>query len=233
MTGLVPLHIPMDIPIDIDRVEAQRRALAELAKAKYGGIPGWVQDGFRRLLDFLESFADFLSGLGGVRGGGVGPGFVIGVVVLLAAIGLVIWRVGVPRWTKRSRRAEELAMDSTRAATDYRADAEAAAAAGEWQVAVRERFRAMVRELEVRTVLDVRPARTAWEAAIAANRVLQDCGPDLFAGADLFSGVSYGDRPAQASDYEAMVGIDQRVTAAAESADLTTEPVPPQPSGVR
>ena len=218
MTGWL---VPLDIPVDIDRAEAQRRALDELARAKYGGVPDVVEDALRRFLEFLEDISSFLSGLGGAGGGGgVGPGFGIAVLVLLVAMALVIWRVGLPRWIKRTAKSGELALDATRAATDYRAEAEAAAAAGQWQQAVRDRFRALVRELEVRTVLDVRPARTAWEAASAAYRVLPDSGPDLFAGADLFSGVSYGDRPAAQHDYEAMVGIDQRVTAAADTADL-------------
>lgn len=212
--------VPLDVPIDIDRAEAQRRALEELAKAKYGGVPDFVIDWLRRLLDYLEQVSRFLSGLGGAGGGGVGPGFGIAVLVLLAAIALVIWRVGVPRWTGRTRAADDLRLDATRGAADYRASAAAAAAAGDWPVAVRDRFRALVRELEVRTVLDVRPARTAWEAASAAHRVLPDVGSDLFAGADLFSGVSYGDRPAAAEDYQAMAAIDDRVTAAADAADL-------------
>ena len=217
MTGWL---VPLDIPVDIDRAAAQRRALDELARAKYGGVPDVVEDALRRSLEFLEDISSYLSGLGRVSGGGVGPGFGIAVLVLLVAAALVVWRVGLPRWVKRRVASDDLALDATRAATDYRAEAEAAAAAGQWQHAVRDRFRALVRELEVRTVLDVRPARTAWEAASAADRVLPDSGPDLFAGADLFSGVSYGDRPAAQHDYEAMVGIDQRVTAAADTADL-------------
>lgn len=212
--------VPLEVPVDIERLEAQRRALAELAKAKYGGLPPFVGDAFRRLLDFLDQLSSFLSGVGGVSGGGLSPGFVIGVVVLLVAVGVVVWRVGIPRWTKRQHRTGELELDPTRPAADYRATAEAAAEAGDWPAAVRDRFRALVRELEIRTVLDVRPARTAWEAAIAAHRLLPDRRADLFAGADLFSAVSYGDRPAQAADYEAMVGIEQRVTAAADAADL-------------
>ena len=75
-------------------------------------------------------------------------------------------------------------------------------------------------------MIDPRPARTATEAAMAASRALPDCGSDLFAGADMFNAVAYGDRPAGEPDYRAMSGIDDRVTAAADSADLTDEPVP-------
>lgn len=216
---------PLEVPVDVERLEAQRRALAELAKAKYGGAPEFVQRTFDWLVEWLTRIDMWLAGLGGVPGTGVSPGFLIAVGLLLAAIIVVVWRVGLPKWRRRRKGTPDLELNRTLQADDYRARAEAAAAAGDWRSALCDRFRAVVRELEVRTVLDVRPARTAWEAARSAVRLLPDRQADLYAGADLFSAVSYGDRTADPDTYGAMVGIDERVTAAADTVDLADEPV--------
>ena len=77
---------------------------------------------------------------------------------------------------------------------------------GDWRAAVRDRFRALVRELEVRTILDVRPARTAWEAAYAASRLLPGCRDDLRTAAEDFSAVMYGERRADETLYRRMAG---------------------------
>ncbi len=104
--------------------------------------------------------------------------------------------------------------------TDYRAASDQHAREGRWAEAVRDRFRAVVRELEVRTVLDVRPARTATEAAYAASRVLPDCRAELGQGADTFNAVVYGDRAADAAAFDQLVALDEQVVAAADASDL-------------
>jgi hypothetical protein len=216
----LPLPVPLDIPIRLGRDQAAQRAAEELAKAKYGGAPDWLL----RLGDRGERFVDqlldliFANQLG--RGsGGISPGLVIVVVTLLTVLALLIWRVGLPRWLAR-REEPVLGLDATRAAADYRSDAEAYAAAGDWTLATRDRFRAMVRELEVRTILDVRPARTATEAAYAASRALPDNTEALRAGAELFNAVVYGERVADRAAYTAMTSLDETVTAAADMVDL-------------
>ncbi len=91
---------------------------------------------------------------------------------------------------------------------------------------MRDRFRALVRELETQAILDVRPARTAWEAAYRASQVLPTCREVLQAGAESFNAVVYGDRPADSAAYQQMVAIEEQVTAAAGQADLAAdEPV--------
>lgn len=216
--------LPLDIPVTVGRDEARRRAVAELAKAKYGGTPEWLQQVGEVVTGLVERLTEILlrwQGRG--TGGTVSPGFVVAVILLLVAIGVVVWRVGMPRWRRRQP-AGDLDLDPTRPASDYRALAAQQAEAGDWQGAVRDRFRAVVRELEVRTVLDVRPARTAWEAAYGASRTLPAARDALHQGAEAFSGVVYGDEVADAATYARMVTIDQAVVAAADAADLTEEP---------
>ena len=215
--------VPLDVPIGIDRDEAQRRAAEELAKAKYGGTPPWVSDVADRADRFLQWLVDLYLGLlanqdptGNV---GVNWGCVIAVVLLITAVGVVVWRVGLPRW-RRSRRDATVEVDATRAAADYRTLAEEAAQRGDWAGVVRDRFRALVRELEVQTILDVRPARTAWEAAYLASRSLPGSTAALREAAESFNAVVYGDRRADAATYRRMVEVDAEVTAAAQTADL-------------
>jgi hypothetical protein len=226
---VTPYLSPLDIPVSLGRDEARRRALAELAKAKYGGTPPWLEHLSDRASRLFSRIAELLGDLlAGPRpgGGGISWGFVIAVGAGLVVISLVVWRVGLPRWRRR-RAGAEVQLDPTRGAADYRALAEQDAGRAEWAAAVRNRFRAVVRELEVRTVLDVRPARTAWEAAYSASRVLPEARDALHQGAEDFNAVTYGDRPADQESYTRMVAVDEQVARAAAAADLAAdEPVP-------
>jgi hypothetical protein len=214
--------VPLDIPVRIGGEEARRRAVDELAKAKYGGLPDWADQLLNRLgrvLDrIVEAALRFVFGSAG-GGAGISPGFVLAVVLLLVAIGLVVWKVGLPRWRRRSRDAA-VDLDASVPAADYRHLAGQHAEQGDWRAAVRDRFRALVRELEVRTILEVRPARTAWEAAHAATRLLPGCRDDLRTAAEDFSAVMYGERRADKALYRRMAEIDGRVTTAADTVDL-------------
>ena len=213
---------PLEVPVDVGRDEARERAVEELAKAKYGGMPPWVEDGLDRLGRLVERIVEPVLSWQPDRGAGVNPGFVLVVVLLVVAIAGVVWRVGVPRWQTRSRDVAVGAV-STRTPEDYRASAEAYAAAADWRRAVAERFRAVVRELETTTVLDVRPARTAWEAAAVAARTLPAAHDALFLGADAFNAVSYGDAVPTADTYGQLVWVDDEVTRAARTVDLAAE----------
>jgi len=219
-----PVLLPLEVPVRIGRDAAQRRAAEELAKAKYGGTPEWLAE-LAELADrWLQRIVDLIIRILVERGsgGGVNWGFLVAVGILLVAIGLVVWRVGLPRWRPR-RRDAAVAADSTRPAADYRSLAEEHAARGDWASAVRDRFRALVRELETQAILDVRPARTAWEAAYRASQMLPTCREALQAGAESFNAVVYGDRPADSAAYQQMVAVEEQVTAAAGQADLAAD----------
>ncbi|HVL86337.1 MAG TPA: DUF4129 domain-containing protein, partial [Pseudonocardia sp.] len=98
-----------------------------------------------------------------------------------------------------------------RTSADHRAAADAHAARGEWDAAVRERFRAVVRDLEERELIDTRAGRTAGEAATDAGLVLPSCAADLHAAAGLFDEVVYGGRRA-AQDGDARIrAVDDAV----------------------
>jgi hypothetical protein len=224
-----PILLPLEVPVRIGRDEAQRRAAEELAKAKYGGTPDWLVELAERADRWVQRIVDLVFRIFVEQDqcGGVNLGFLLAVGILLVAIAVVVWRVGLPRWRPHHRDAA-VALDSTRPAADYRALAEQHAASGDWAAAVRDRFRALVRELETQAILDERPARTAWEAAYRASQVLPTCREALRTGAESFNAVVYGDRPATSAAYQQMVAVEQQVTATADQGDLVDEPVGPR-----
>ena len=98
--------------------------------------------------------------------------------------------------------------DRPRSAAEHRAAAEAQAAQGHWNQAVRERMRAVVRSLEERALLDVRPGRTADEAASEAGAVLPAHADRLHTAARDFDDVTYGGRSAAEGTYRRLATLD-------------------------
>jgi len=72
----------------------------------------------------------------------------------------------------------------------------------------------VVRDVEERGLVDVRPGRTADEIARDAGRALPAVAGDLRAAARLFDDVWYGGRTADSSSYDRLVAVDQAVAAA-------------------
>ena len=209
--------IPLDIPVELSRDEARRRVLEELTKNKYGGdIPPWLQDLLARLQELLLEIVRFVLGISAgpaaAGGGGINVGFVIILAVLVIGIGLLVWKVGLPRWRRSRAGGAAVELDADLEPEDYRTAAERFAAAGDWRAAVRDRFRAVVKELEIATILDPRPARTAFEASTLAGRALPEQARVLRSGAEVFSAVMYGDRAADGSTYRQLVELDRQVT---------------------
>lgn len=198
----------MGAPIEIGRDEARRRAEEELAKAKYHGVPDWIADILRTLLEMINNALNPAFGTPG--SGGFNWVFLVVVVLVVAGLGVIAWRVGLPRWRRRVPDAE-VGLDDERAPDDYRSAADRAAAAGDWTSAVRERFRALVRELEHRTIIDPRPGRTAFEAAGVTARLMPAVDDQLRTAAGLFNDVMYGSVIADEPRYRAMVAADQAV----------------------
>jgi hypothetical protein len=118
------------------------------------------------------------------------------------------WRI---RWRRRRRDRTRLA--SADLAGDFVPDIPAAilvlsadelAAAGRYAEAIRERLRAMLRELIERGVIPNRPGWTVTELAHAANAALPAVAGPLGAASAVFSGVWYALLPATPADDVAM-----------------------------
>ncbi|MFE1838078.1 DUF4129 domain-containing protein [Streptomyces sviceus] len=191
-------------PLTIPRDPAREAARRELSKRMYHeNDPSWFQRALNAFWDWVGKLFDTASS--------ATPGGALGLVVVIAAIVLVVgalwWRLGTPRRGPASSAA--LFDDRPRSAADHRAAAEAHAAQGHWNQAVQERMRAIVRSLEERALLDVRPGRTADEAAAEAGRALPSQTDRLRSAARDFDDVTYGGRAATEQSYDRIAELDR------------------------
>ncbi|SDE58102.1 DUF4129 domain-containing protein [Auraticoccus monumenti] len=224
---------PLDVPIEIGRDEARRLAAEELGRARYDlQVPEWLQDllarAQRALYWLMERLGELvertleLSPSGG-GGGDSSPWLVVGVVLLLVALAVLVWRVGLPRLNRRTEDAE-VSTEAEVSAAQYRTLAEQAGAAGDWAGAVLEEFRSLVRELEHLTVIDPRPSRTALEVAWRASLAVPTAEPDLRAAAGVFNDVVYGRTPATPERWQQLRTLADQALAEARTADLSGVP---------
>lgn len=198
----------LDVPVDLGREEAHRLAIQELAKPEYHvDDPGLFQRAVTWVIDKITDLLDKASQV--VPGGPWGLAVIALVIVLVIAA--VLWRGGPVR---RSSAAESaLFVGRPRSAAEHRAAADRAATAARWEEAVLERYRAIVRSLEERTVLEPRPGRTADEAAAEAGIALPLLAQNLADAASTFDAVVYGGRPATATDDRFLRELDRAATA--------------------
>lgn len=139
------------------------------------------------------------------------------------------WRLSWRRRARKGHLIEGLAADEPpELPADELPDLPAAAmhltadqlaAAGRYRESVRERLRAILRELTERGVLPISPGWTLTELARYAARSRPDLAPPLRMGIDVFSEIWYGLRPALAED-------DGRLRAAADEVTRHLATVP-------
>lgn len=191
-------------PVEPDAATARRWAVEELLDPVYHEQRSLLS----RLLDWLGAQLDGLS-----TPAALSPVAVLLVVAVIVAVVVVAFVVAGPVRASRAGAAGRrvLAEDDARTSDQIRAAADAAAARGDWALAVLERYRAIVRGLEERTVLDERAARTAHEAALAAAGRLPSLGDALVAAGRTFDDVAYGDVPATADDERRLRELDRLV----------------------
>jgi Domain of unknown function (DUF4129) len=202
-----PARWSAGVPVDLGRDEARDRARLELADPAYNAEPPLLQ----RIVEWvLEHVGELLSRTAGALSGPVGLAVLLALLALVAVV--VLRRTGPP--ARRARTGGVLFGTRRRSAAENRADADAAAARNDWRVAVIERYRAVVAELEERGVIDPRPGRTADEAAADAGAFLPAVAADLGAGARLFDAVHYGNRPATADNDATLRRLDDAARAA-------------------
>jgi uncharacterized protein DUF4129 len=196
----------LEPPVDIGRDDAAREAAHELTKPAYGQAGGNVVS--RVINKVVEWIGDLLNNLTGQSPDGkTGLMMLVGLILLIVVV--VLWRAGVLRTTRGGTKSQAVFdSDRPRNASQYRAQAEAEAARGDYAAAVRSRFRACVAELTERTVLDERPGRTAYEAVADAGRVVPALRDPLQPAALVFTEVVYGNRPGTAERYAVVVAAD-------------------------
>jgi hypothetical protein len=197
---------PADVPVEPGADEARRWLEHELLQPVYDDRPSLLE----RILDWIGSLFDDVPVLG--LDGRVAALVVVAVLVVVA--GIALWVAGPVRRARSTRGSGTvLGRDDTRTAAQLRAAADSAASRGDWHEAVAERFRAVVRSLEERTVLDERPGRTAHEAVEVAALRLPASGAALRDAGTLFDDVVYGGRAAGQADDARLREVDVAVAA--------------------
>ncbi|MFJ5773702.1 DUF4129 domain-containing protein [Streptomyces sp. NPDC093094] len=211
LTGGVLAAVPVlahagdsEPPLTLPRDPAREAARRELAKRMYHeNEPSLLERAFNAFWDWLGSL---FQAAGGLAPGGT-VGLLVIVLAVLAVLGALWWRLGTPRRGPVS--AAALFDERPRTAADHRTAAETHAAQGRFGQAVQERMRAIVRSLEERALLDVRPGRTADEAAADAGRVLPAHTDRLRTAARDFDDVTYGGRTATEASYRRIAALDR------------------------
>ncbi|GAB2653449.1 DUF4129 domain-containing protein [Kribbella swartbergensis] len=202
--------IILEPPVDIGRDQAAAEAAEELSKPAYRQSGNSLIE--RALGKVMEWIGDLLDSLSGSSPNGrAGLAMLIGLIVLIAVV--VLWRAGVLR---TSHREKQVVFDTAkpRRAAEYRAQAEQEAAAGDYALAIRSRFRACVAELTERTILDERAGRTAYEVVADAARAVPSLRDPLQPAALAFTEVVYGNRPGTPERYAVVVRADEAARSA-------------------
>lgn len=190
-------------PVTVPRDPAREAARRELAKRMYHeNDPSLFQ---RALNTFWEWLGRLLAKAASTTPGG-SLGLLVVVLCVIAVLVALWWRLGTPRRSPVA--AAPLFDERLRTAAEHRAAAEAHAAQGHWNQAAQERMRAVVRALEERALLDVRPGRTADEAANQAGRALPAHAAGLRAAARHFDDITYGGRTADQQTYQRLARLD-------------------------
>ncbi|MFI2635604.1 DUF4129 domain-containing protein [Streptomyces collinus] len=201
---LSPARSADEPPLTTPRDPAREAARRELSKGMYHENDPSL---FQRALDaFWDWLGKLLNAASTATPGGT-LGLVVVILAVIAVLAALWWRLGTPR--RQPTSSATLFDDRPRSAADHRATAEAHAAQGHWNQAVQERMRALVRALEERALLDVRPGRTADEAAAEAGRALPAHTDRLRTAARDFDDVTYGGRSATEESYHRIAELDR------------------------
>jgi hypothetical protein len=200
--------VALALPVgELSREAAREAARTELSRPEYADAqPPLLVRLAGRAVTFVLDLLDRAAA--GAPGGRLGV--VLLVLLLAAAVAVVLSRVGP--LARRTAPPPVFAAGRERSADEHRAAAQDAALQERWADAVRERLRAVVRDLEARGVLDPRPGRTAGEVARDGGAALPAVAAELRQAAATFDEVWYGGRPADASSYAALVAVDEHVS---------------------
>ena len=210
LSGLL-LWIPLDVPVDPGADEARELLRDELSKQEYQAAkPTWFDQLIKGFTDWLNQLT---TGEGSDGPPSVGILVVAGVVIALLVIAFLIF--GLPRINRRSSVSGSLfGEDDARSAAAMRTAAEAAAAAGDYELAIEEMYRSIARGLAERTVLTTSPGTTALGFGTRAGRAFPDKAADLAEAAAAFDDVRYLDRPGTQARYAQVAALERDLRSA-------------------
>lgn len=196
-----------EIPVDPDAPEARRWLEDELSKPEYQSAQPTAFDlAMQAIRDWIAALFEGATGI---------PEPLLALaavttVAVLVVVGLLVF--GLPRLRHRRRAAAPLFDDADRRDLEtLRRAAAAAAAAGDWPLAIEERFRALARGIVERDLIRVHPGTTARGVADAAAAPFPDHGPALLAAAADFDAVRYLGREGTRERYDALTALEREI----------------------
>jgi len=204
------IFFPFDVPVDPDRPEARRLLAEELAKQEYQAAkPTWWDQ-------LLGQFTDWINSL--EFGGSEGPpafGMLVLLIVIAVLLLIAFLIFGLPRLNRRSTVTGSLfGDDDARTAAQIRAAGEAAAARGDYTLAIAEMYRSIARGLAERTVLSTSPGTTAHDFATRASTVFPTRTDELAASASAFDDVRYLGGAGTREQYELVERLERALRSA-------------------
>lgn len=196
-----------------DADEARDLLVRELSKPAYNRpenlferISQWIMDQFNSMLDVLPG------------SGSLSTLLIVCVVLIAVAAAAFAFRQRLRDRGLSSAGSPSVLENDNLNAKDYRARADRAAVALDWDAVLLDSYRALTASARERTLLDDAPARTAHEVAGSLALTFPDRGEDLRRAADAFDRVRYGRRPCQFVEAAEVRELDRAVERARPAA---------------
>lgn len=196
------------IPLAPDAPSARQWLEDELRDSIYHESRGLVERIFAWLSDFFSSLFKVGSGSSPILLA------VIVLVVIAVIVGVALLVAGPVRRRRRVTQSAQVLADENRSAHELRASSSQHAQSGQWRLAVLDLFRALVRSLEDRVILDERAGRTADEAARAAAERFPALAYDLVRAGQMFDAAFYGEREVDEAGFNWLRDVDTRLVSA-------------------
>lgn len=215
---IAPGWLHFGVPVTPGDQEGRRLAEEELAKSVYQNAKPSLA---AQIWDWItKTLSDFINGLHGPNANISAFLLVAGAIAVLAVAFFFIR----PRLNGKAAVAKTDAIfdaDKPLTAAEHRALASKYATAGDYQQALLEQFRAMVRKCEERAVLTGQPGRTAQEVAADASGAFPTFDSALAEAALAFNRVRYGHGIATQNGYDSLRQLDLDLAATPPKYSLT------------
>jgi hypothetical protein len=202
-----------DVPVQPDADQARSWLKAELLDPIYHENGSLLETIRAWIIEKVQEALSAVSAVGSNRAALV----VVAIALITATVALLV-AGPVRRARSTARLSHDVLVDDTRSASELRAASAVHADAGRFNEAVLDRFRAVLRSLEERTVLDPRPGRTADEAAREAGHRFPQHSTAFQDAGHLFDDVCYGDLAADTQSYHRVCELDDSIAASRPTA---------------
>ena len=207
------------VPVTPNRAQGQQQAGQELAQGKYHVTPSPSPSSASPTPTPTVSTPSPTPTSSPAHHSSTGT--IVLVILLIVVVGiavlLILRKIGKPRGGKseKAEKPKHLAGGASEVplfgAALHRHNAEQAAKGGDWQEAIRERFRAVIAVLDEQSLLPERKDRTADEAARDAGELLPEHAAALRDAARAFDEVEYGDYLGTAEGYAVIGTVDEAI----------------------